>query len=117
MSKKSSWKLSTFSKEEKEKSDNTVMNDIKIYQKMKNKSLLSIEKIIRKWENHLVVIIRNICFKNSNLESSFDEECKDVLKNQFWSYKFTSESQFKRKFTLNSWFKWKKVENYKSKQL
>ena len=31
-------------KEEKEKSDNMVVNDKKIYQKMKNKSLLNIEK-------------------------------------------------------------------------
>ena len=32
------------SKEEKEKSNNMVVEDTKIYQKMKNKSLLSIEK-------------------------------------------------------------------------
>ena len=32
------------SKEEKEKSDNMVVNDTKIYQKMKNKNWLSIEK-------------------------------------------------------------------------
>ena len=39
------------SKEEKEKkSENMVVKDIKIYRKMKNKSLLSIEKIITKWE-------------------------------------------------------------------
>ena len=29
----------------------------------------------------------------------------------FWSYRY------KRKFTLKSWFKWKKVENYKLKKL
>ena len=34
------------SNEEKEKSDNIVVNNKKIYQKMKNKSLLSIEKNI-----------------------------------------------------------------------
>ena len=34
------------SKEEKEKSDNMVMNVTKIFQKMKNKTLLSIEKNI-----------------------------------------------------------------------
>ena len=36
------------SKEEKEKSNNTVVNDTKIYLNMKNQSLLSIEKNIRK---------------------------------------------------------------------
>ena len=30
--------------------------------------------------------------KNNDLKSSFDKEYKDVLKNQFLSYKFTSES-------------------------
>ena len=34
----------SLSKEEKEKSDNMVVNVTKIFQKMKNKSLLSIEK-------------------------------------------------------------------------
>ena len=37
-------------KKEKKKSDNIVVNDTKIYQKMKNKSLLSIEKNVTKWE-------------------------------------------------------------------
>ena len=41
-------------------------------------------------------------------ENSFDEEFKDVFENQFWSYKFTSESYLKWKFALKSWFKWKK---------
>ena len=30
--------------------------------------------------------------KNNDLKSSFDKEYKDVLKNQFLSCKFTSES-------------------------
>ena len=38
----------SLSKEQKEKSDNMVMNDTKAYQKMRNKSLLSIEKIMIK---------------------------------------------------------------------
>ena len=38
------------SKEEREKSHNVVVNDEKIFQKMKIKSLLSIEKNIIKWE-------------------------------------------------------------------
>ena len=37
----------SLSKEEKEKSDNMVVNDTKIYQKMKNKSLLRIKKYSR----------------------------------------------------------------------
>ena len=35
-------------KKENKKSDNIVVNDTKIYQKMKNKSLLSIEKNVTK---------------------------------------------------------------------
>ena len=38
----------SLSKEEKEKNRNIVVNDTKIYQKMKNKSWLSIEKDIPK---------------------------------------------------------------------
>ena len=38
--------MKDLSNEEKEKSDNIVVNNKKIYQKMKNKSLLSIEKNI-----------------------------------------------------------------------
>ena len=37
-------------KKKKNKSNNIVMNDTKIYQKMKNKSLLSMEKNIMKQE-------------------------------------------------------------------
>ena len=36
-------------KKKKKKSDNMVMTDTKIYQKMKNKSMLSIEKNTIKW--------------------------------------------------------------------
>ena len=42
--------------------------------------------------------IKKIGQKNNDLEKSFDQEYKDVLKNQCWSYKFTSESWFKGKF-------------------
>ena len=41
------------------KSDNMVLNDTKIYQKMKTKSLLSIEKNVIK---RLIIIIRNYFF-------------------------------------------------------
>ena len=38
------------------------------------------------------MIIRNYYFKNNDLEGSSGEEYKNVLKNQFWSNKFISES-------------------------
>ena len=41
------WKF--FLKEEKKASDNMVLNDTKVYQKMKNESLLVIKKKIIKW--------------------------------------------------------------------
>ena len=37
----------------------------------------------QKKQKRFIVIIRNICFKNSYLESSFDQGYKDVSKNQF----------------------------------
>ena len=37
-----------FLKKKKKKSDNIILNDKKIYQKMKNKSLSSIEKKVKK---------------------------------------------------------------------
>ena len=46
LTKKSCKRYQSFSKEEKEKSHNMVENNTKIYQKMKNKSLLSIEKML-----------------------------------------------------------------------
>ena len=57
-----------------------VVNATKISQKMKNKSLLSIEK--NKIE-YVIITIKNYFLKNNDLESSFDEEYKDVLKSQF----------------------------------
>ena len=49
LQKKSSGKISkVFIKKERKKSDNMVVNDTKIYQKMRIKSLLSIEKNIMK---------------------------------------------------------------------
>ena len=47
-----------------------VLNIIKIFHKMKNKSLLVIGKNVREWEKAVVIIIRKL-----------------VLKNEFWSYK------------------------------
>ena len=72
----------------------------KISQKIKNKSLLSIENNIIEWEKKLYYSYKKLLFKKNN------KEYKYVLKTQFWSYKFT----------LESWFKWKKVEHYKLKK-
>ena len=70
-----------------------VMNVTKISHKLKSKSLLSTEKDIIEWEEMLYYNYKKaIMLKNNDLKSSFDKEYKDVLKNQFLSYKFTSES-------------------------
>ena len=44
--KKACERYQSLSKEEKDKNNNMVVNDTKIYQKMKNKSFLNIEKIL-----------------------------------------------------------------------
>ena len=44
-----------------------IMNVTKISQKMKNKSLLSIEKKLQNEKKHPFIIIKNTCFKNSIL--------------------------------------------------
>ena len=55
--------IKIFLKNQKKKSNNMVVNDIKISQKIKNKSLLSVEKILQNEETHLIIIIRNYYFK------------------------------------------------------
>ena len=50
-------------KKKRKKSDNMVVNDTEIYQKMKNKTLLSIQTNIIKWEKRFVIIIRNYYLK------------------------------------------------------
>ena len=63
-----------------------VVNVTKISEKVKNKSLLSIEKNIIEWEKTLYYNynkLETIILKNNDLESSFNEEYKDVLKIQF----------------------------------
>ena len=47
LQKKASERYQSPSKEEKEKTDSMVVNHTKIYQKMKNKSLLIVEKNIK----------------------------------------------------------------------
>ena len=51
-----------------------VVNDTKMYRKMEKKGLLSIEKNIMKWENRIIVVIRNFILKSTGLENSFDEK-------------------------------------------
>ena len=50
LQKKASGRYQSLSQGEKEKWDNMVVNNTKIYQKMKNKSLLSVEKNTIQWE-------------------------------------------------------------------
>ena len=45
--------------------------------------MLSIEKILENEEKCLIIIIRNITLKNTDLEKSFDEEYQGVLKIKF----------------------------------
>ena len=56
-------------------SNNMVMIDKKISQKMKNKSLLSIKKYYNMRKKYLIIIIKNYYFLKSNdLEKTFDGE-------------------------------------------
>ena len=56
-------------------SNNMVMIDTKISQKMKNKSLLSIKKNYNMRKKCLIIIIKNYYFLKSNgLEKTFDGE-------------------------------------------
>ena len=73
---------------------------------MKNKSLLSIEKNIIKWEKTL--FIQNYYFKSNFLESSFGKKyirakCQDV----FWGSNLLQENDLKQKNTSKSWSKQK----------
>ena len=47
------------------KSGNIIVNDTKIYQNMKNKSWLIIEKILQNETKCFAIIIRNFCLENS----------------------------------------------------
>ena len=48
-----------FLKKRKEKNDNMVVNVTNNSQKIKNRSLLSIEKNIMEWEKCYIIIVRN----------------------------------------------------------
>ena len=77
----------SFSKEEKEKKGNImVVNNTKIYQKMKNKCLMSIEKNIIKWEKtpnynykELFSFRKSTIISKSN-DKWFLQEYKQVVK-------------------------------------
>ena len=85
--------IKIFVRKKKKNSGNMVVNVTKISQKMKKISWLVIEENIIKWEKALYYNCEKVLFqKNNGLKTSFNEEYKDVLKNQFWSYEFTSES-------------------------
>ena len=55
--------IKIFLKKKKKKSNNMVMNVTKISQKMKNKSLLSIEKNIIELKKCQIILIRDYYFK------------------------------------------------------
>ena len=60
LQKKARERYQNLSKEEKEKSDNMVMNVTKISQKMKKINWLSIEKNIIEWEKMLYYIYKKV---------------------------------------------------------
>ena len=55
--------IKVFLKKKKKKRENMVVNITKISQKMKTKSLLSIEKILQNEKKCLIIIIKNYYFK------------------------------------------------------
>ena len=67
--------IELFLKKRNKKSDNIVVNDTKISQKMKNKSLLSIEnKILQNEKKRLIIITKNTILTSNDLESLFDKK-------------------------------------------
>ena len=63
--------ITVFLNKNKEKTDNMVSNDTKIYKKTKKKGLLSIEKIIKQEKEPIIVIIRSYYFKKQLLRKIF----------------------------------------------
>ena len=62
--------MKVFLKKKKKKSNNMVVNDTKIYQMIKNKSLLSMRKAPHYNYKKLFLFFK----KSNDLEKSFDEE-------------------------------------------
>ena len=63
LQKKSHERYQSCPKEEKEKSNDMIVNDTKSCQKIKSKSLLSIEKVLQNESNCVIIIIRDYYFK------------------------------------------------------
>ena len=82
LQKKAHERYQNLSKEKKtKKSDNMVVSVTKICHKIKNKSLLGIEKTYyrMKKKKHFIIIIKQIVLKYNDLESSFNEEIKNFI--------------------------------------
>ena len=62
-------------------------------ERLQKKACKRYQSLWRRKRKKAAIWIMNdtIVLQNNNLESSFHEAYKDVLKNQFWSYKFTSD--------------------------
>ena len=72
----------------KKKKENMVVNHTKIYLKMINKSLLSIDKNIIKWEKKLLIIVtRNYYFKKWCFRKIFWEKYFKALNKKVGHYK------------------------------
>ena len=71
------------------KINNLAVKVTKISKKMK-KSFVEYKNKYYRMRKNVLLYIRNYYF--TDLESSYDEEYKDVLKNQFLSYTFTLKS-------------------------
>ena len=82
-----------FSKEEKEKKWHYGRKRYKNLSEDGKSKLVGYRKNIIKREKTLCYNYKKVLFlKNNDLKSYFDEQYKDILKNQFWCYNFTSES-------------------------
>ena len=75
--------IKIFLKKKKKKSNNMFVNITKTSQKMKKINWLTTEMNFIKLETFLLYLSETFVLKNNDLESSFDEEYKDVLKDQF----------------------------------
>ena len=63
LQRKSSWKILNFSKEEKRKSNNIVVNVTKISEDEKQELVEYRKKYYRMRKKFLLIFIKNICFK------------------------------------------------------
>ena len=106
----------------KKKKENKAVNHTKIYHKMKNKSLLSIEKNIIKMRKKLLIIVtRNYCFRKWWLRKIFWEKFFEDLNKKVGNYKnlkvHIKIDNKRNKYLLQKCDLNKKGENCKLKQL